>query len=476
MKYSTLLAVWAAFVLSPPIVPAQPFLFGADLSYVNEMEDCGVVYREEGQPKDPYQIFADHGCNMVRLRLWHTPSWYGNLNNGQHYSDLADVRHSIQRAKAAGMQVLLDFHLSDTWADPSRQLAPAAWLDVVDNLPILQDSLYHYVYNTLMELDEEGLLPEMVQIGNETNRGILLSPEVNASGWVLDWERNSLLFNTAIQAVRDVESAAGAEIKIAIHIAGPSNASWYFDQFIQHGVTDFDVMGLSYYWPWHKPTTIAQTGQIIAELRAAHPGYEVMIFETGYIWTQNYNDSAANLFNDPNPGYLPVSPETQKQWLVDLSQAVIDNGGSGVLYWEPAWVSSSCYTPWGQGSHYENATFFDFQNNLLNNGGIGWTEYPYLFPTASREAEASEPINIFAAPAYDSIIIQCEASNLSGELTIELFNSGGGGVATQTIQLSGNPTWDYRMPLPPLPPGIYFAVASQNGQIVGGGSVWLGRR
>lgn len=165
---------------------AQPFYFGSDLSYVNEMENCGAIYKEDGQAKDPYAIFADHGNNLVRLRLWHTPSWYDQLNGGQRYSDLADVRKSIQRAKAQGMKVLLDFHLSDNWADPAKQVVPKAWSNVVDNLPVLKDSLYRYLYQTLTELHTEGLLPEMVQIGNETNKGILLSQEVSDAGWVLE--------------------------------------------------------------------------------------------------------------------------------------------------------------------------------------------------------------------------------------------------------------------------------------------------
>ncbi len=124
----------------------QSFFFGADLSYVNEMEDCGVVYKEQGQPKDVYQIFADHNCNLVRLRFWHTPSWYDALNAGKQYSNYSELRKSIIRAKAQGMSVLLDFHLSDNWSDPSHQVVPAAWLGVVDNLPLLKDSVYNYRY------------------------------------------------------------------------------------------------------------------------------------------------------------------------------------------------------------------------------------------------------------------------------------------------------------------------------------------
>jgi hypothetical protein len=153
------------------------------------MEDCGVVYKENGAAKDPYQIFADHNTGIVRLRLWHTPSWYDNLNSGQRYSDLQDVKKSIQRAKPAGMKVLLDFHLSDNWADPNKQRVPAAWDGVVDDLPLLKDSLYNYISQTLLALNEEDLLPYMVQIGNETNKGILQSAADDTGGWQLNWKR-----------------------------------------------------------------------------------------------------------------------------------------------------------------------------------------------------------------------------------------------------------------------------------------------
>ncbi|MEM1356824.1 MAG: glycosyl hydrolase 53 family protein, partial [Bacteroidota bacterium] len=328
----------------------QDFYLGADLSYVNEMEDCGVVYQEEENAKDPYAIFADQGANLIRLRLWHTPAWYDELNDGRRYSDLADVKRSIQRAKAANMQVLLDFHFSDFWADPSRQIVPKAWAAVVDDLPALQDSLHQYVRATLLDLSAEGLLPDMIQVGNETNKGIMQSEEADAAGWALDWPRNAALFNTAIDAIREIEEEANKELKIALHIAGPENAAWLLAGFWDNGVRDFDLVGLSYYWAWHQPTTIERTGEIIAEIKQDFPGKQVMIFETGYIWTTEANDEANNIISSVQEGYAPASPEHQRRWLIDLSQEVYNQGGLGVLYWEPAWVSSSCFTPWGRGS------------------------------------------------------------------------------------------------------------------------------
>ncbi|MBT8190460.1 MAG: arabinogalactan endo-1,4-beta-galactosidase, partial [Bacteroidia bacterium] len=233
---------------------SQDFYFGADMSYVNEMEHCGVKYYENNSQEDPYTIFANHGCNLVRLRLWHTPSWYDELNDGTRFSDLNDVKKAIARAREHNQKVLLDFHLSDNWADPGKQLVPEAWLAVVDDIDILKDSLYNYIFKTLSILNDEDLVPEMIQIGNETNKGILLSPEDNAT-WTLDWTRNAILFNEAIKAVRDFESIENKEVQVMLHLAGPGNAEWLLDGFIQNGVTDFDIIGLSYYWAWHKPTT-----------------------------------------------------------------------------------------------------------------------------------------------------------------------------------------------------------------------------
>lgn len=378
-RFEVLFLLFFCF-FTPILLQAQAFYLGADLSYVNEMEDCGVEYFENGVQTDPYEIFANHNCNLVRLRLWHTPSWYDELNSGKRYSDLADVKKAIGRAKEQNMEVLLDFHLSDNWADPNKQLVPAAWLSVVYDLEALKDSLYQYIHQTLTDLDEENLLPEMIQIGNETNRGILLSPIDNAQ-WTLEWERNAALFNEAIQAVKDFEAESNKDVKIALHVAGPENAEWLMDGFVTNGVTDFDIIGLSYYWAWHQPTSITDAGNTIRTLRHLYPDKEVMILETGYIWTTDSNDNANNIISDTHLDYSPASPVNQRDWLIDLTEEVIASGGKGVLYWEPAWVSSSCYTQWGQGSHQEHAAFFDFNNNLLQPGGIEWMGYDYDLET-----------------------------------------------------------------------------------------------
>ena len=462
-----------AFSILTLTVFSQSFYFGADLSYVNEMEDCGVVYMEQGQPKDVHQIFGDHHCNLVRLRLWHTPVWYDGLNAGKRYSDFQDVRKSIIRAKAQGMNVLLDFHLSDNWADPSHQVVPSAWLDVVANLPLLKDSLYNYISKTLLDLNNEGLLPEMVQIGNETNKGILLSPSVDAAGWSLDWNRNSQLFKQAIKAVRDVETATGKSVKVALHIAGPDNADWLMAGFWANGVTDFEVIGLSYYWAWHKPTNITEAGNIVTELRQEYPGKEVMIFETGYPWTLQWEDNANNLITELHPSYAPASPQNQRKWLIDMTQELINKGASGVLYWEPAWQSSPCWTQWGKGSHQEHATFFDFQNNLLTDGGMDFMTHDYENLASAKEPVSLARIKVWPDSGQRNLTIHLSDFPFEKAVKINLLNSIGELVASQGFDAPV--ASELLLPIPTLPMGLYYCTIYAEGTQIAVQAVVLGK-
>lgn len=451
---------------------AQSFFFGADLSYVNEMEDCDVIYKENNVAKDPYQIFADHHCNLVRLRLWHTPAWYDTLNQHRRYSDFQDVKKSISRAKALGMKVLLDFHLSDTWADPSHQVAPEAWQAVTNHLPVLKDSLYNYITKVLLDLNQENLLPEMVQIGNETNKGILLSKAIDASGWSLDWNRNSQLFNTAIKAVRDVQQQTGKPIKIGLHIAGPKDAGWLLKGFWENGVRDFDIIGLSYYWAWHKPTSIEATGDTIANLLQRYPGKDVIIFETGYIWTTASNDNANNIISDVHPNYAPASPENQKRWLIDLTQKVIDKGGKGVIYWEPAWVSSTCRTPWGQGSHQEHATFFDFNTNVLANGGISWMTHPYDRLVSTSTTPNAPILKVYPDSSHQYLTIEMNNWNNKNHIIIRFIDNNGK-ILIADKKLSSN---QQQLTLPSLSSGIYFVLIYQDNKLIAREKVFLQKR
>jgi len=328
------------------------FYYGADLSYANEMEDCGAIYKNaSGTEMDVYNIFKDAGTNLVRVRLWHNPDW-------TNYSNYNDVKETIQRAKALGMSVLLDFHYSDTWADPSKQEIPAAWLGEINNTEALGNLLYTYTYDTLDNLAALNLLPDIVQVGNETNGMILQHGELT---WPIDWARNSALLNKGIKAVRDISEAKNEDIEVMLHIAQPENGLWWFEQATENGVTDFDWIGLSYYPLWSD----FNLNDVQTPLTTLINTYnkKLMIVETAYPFTLQNGDSANNILgSDALINGYPASQQGQLDYLNQLQLIIKNAGGQGLVYWEPAWVSTNCSTLWAQGSHWDNATLFDSDN------------------------------------------------------------------------------------------------------------------
>jgi arabinogalactan endo-1,4-beta-galactosidase len=330
-------------------IVVEGFYYGADLSYVNEMEDCGAVYKNQaGEEEDPYVIFSNAGANLIRVRLWHNPDW-------TDYSDLEDVKKTISRAKAEGMEVLLDFHYSDTWADPETQEIPAAWVDQIDDTEALGQLLYDYTYNTLQELANENLLPEIVQVGNETNGMILQQGELE---WPIDWERNAHLLNQGINAVRAISEEQDSQIGVMLHIAQPENALWWFEQATDNGLTNYDWIGLSYYPIWSE-YDLSNVGDALRTLIDTYDKH-LMVVETAYPFTMDNADQANNILNNNAliDGF-PASPQGQLDYMNQLASEIAEAGGEGLIYWEPAWVSTGCSTLWGTGSHWDNATMFD---------------------------------------------------------------------------------------------------------------------
>lgn len=329
------------------------FFRGADLSYVNEMEDCGAEYfDEQGQKKDPYQLFKDAKTNLIRVRLWHHPNWTA-------YSNFEDVKKTITRAKAQDMRVLLDFHYSDDWADPHKQIVPAAWLPVVHNTTTLGDSLYNYTFNTLKKLHELNLLPDFVQVGNEINIEILQDPDDTYD--LINWDRNAFLLNKGLQAVRDASSQFDKKIESILHVAQPENAAWWFEEAHQNGITNYDWIGISYYPKWSD----VSLDQLPSSIKTLIDTYNkpLMVVETAYIYTLDNKDDANNILGtDSAIEGFDISPQGQYDYLKALEEKIKEGGGHGLLYWEPAWVSTPCSTRWGQGSHWDNATLFDHNN------------------------------------------------------------------------------------------------------------------
>jgi arabinogalactan endo-1,4-beta-galactosidase len=362
----------AASVISLGAAQAEsakpPIYLGVDISYANEMDDCGAVYKAGGKAVDQYQFFRAAGANTARIRIWNDPDW-------TTYSNLADVKRSLGRAKAAGLQVLLDFHYSDDWADGDKQVAPKAWAKL--STPDQAKALYAFTHDTLIELNREGLMPDLVQVGNETN-GEIVSSLAKAKE-PIHWDRNTLLFNAGIKAVRDAGRETGTKPRVMLHIAQPENAEPWFEAATKAGITDYDVIGLSYYSKWSK-RSMAQLGQTINRLRHTYAA-DVLVVETAYPFTTENADASPNLLGEDSliAGY-PATADGQRRYLVDLTQLVLSSGGTGVFYWEPAWVSTkTCGTRWGKGSNWENAAVFDFKGQTLGSAE-GWLKHAYVRP------------------------------------------------------------------------------------------------
>ncbi|HPH47213.1 MAG TPA: glycosyl hydrolase 53 family protein [Chryseolinea sp.] len=357
-------------IVEPPI-PGD-FYFGSDLSYVNQILNHDGVYKDLNIVKDPYQIFKENGNNLVRLRLWHNPAWTKEVYDpagSQLYNDLKDVEKSITLAKAQGMKVLLDFHYSDEWADPGKQYIPAAW-EEIKSITVLKDSVYNYTFKTLQYLNSKGLLPELVQIGNETNCGMFFSeaptgfPTCNVCDG--SWSNMGAVLNAGIKAVRDITATTTIKTKIILHVADPKNVQWWFDNILSQGsVTDFDMVGFSYYPLWHTTVGINDISTSVSGFKSRYLK-DVIILETAYPWTTAGDDSYNNQFGPQTPvSGFPFTVQGQYDFMKKLTTEVKDGGGIGVVYWEPAWITSNLKDLWGTGSTWENCAFFDFDGNKI---------------------------------------------------------------------------------------------------------------
>ena len=361
----------AAQAGAPAAPPAGGLYLGADLSYVNEMEGCGAIYRLYGKSIDPFKLLKREGGNLVRVRIWVNPTW-------TKYSNYPDVLKTIRRAHAAGLQALLDFHYSDDWADGGKQIAPAAWANLSTDEQV--KALHDYTLDTLRKLDADGAMPEMVQVGNETNPELLGG---KIPGGPINWDRNARLLNAGIEGVHEAGRAGSIAPRIMLHIAQPENVLPWFDAATKAGVTGYDVIGISYYkkWSTRAPAELKAT---IAEARHRY-GKDVIVVETGYPFTLAGADTATNLLGEDAlvPGY-PATPEGQRRFMIDLTQLTLDAGGIGVVYWEPYWLSTKCGTRWGHGSDWENATWFDYKNHEAL-PVFEWLHHRYVRPKASGE-------------------------------------------------------------------------------------------
>lgn len=356
--------------LTPKRYHWDTLALGGDLSYVNVVEQQGGKFYDKGAAADPFQILKAHGGNIVRVRLWHTPSWQFNLQNKDVYSDLDDATRCIERAKQAGLAVLLDIHYSDIWADPAHQTTPAAWVGL--DAQTLGDSVYRYTASVLQHLHQRGLSPEMIQVGNENNTGIMHPIGKIENG---NYTAFAALIQRGIQAVRDFSTSTGQHPRIVLHVAQYIHALPFIEGITKAGVTDFDILGISHYEKWSEGYSLKEVESITRQLISTY-GKKVMVVETACPWTKNNADTYANIVSGDTPfAGFPVTAQGQRNYLLALTQAVVNGGGCGVIYWEPAWITSTLNDSWGKGSSWENCALFDFEGNALQ--GLDFMEFGY---------------------------------------------------------------------------------------------------
>lgn len=217
-------------------------MIGADISWLPQLEDRGNTFSENGKKVDAIELLRDHGFNAIRLRIFVNPENEKGYAPERGFCDLAHTLTMAKRIKAAGMQFLLDYHYSDYWADPQQQFKPKRWESLDFNT--LKDSVRAYTANVLRALAKQGTPPDMVQIGNEINHGMLW-PE----GHISNPDQLAELLKAGVAGVRDVDNQMPLMMHIALGGQNEESVFW-LDNMIARGV-EFDIIGLSYYPRWH---------------------------------------------------------------------------------------------------------------------------------------------------------------------------------------------------------------------------------
>ncbi|MES1180655.1 MAG: glycosyl hydrolase 53 family protein, partial [Verrucomicrobiota bacterium] len=297
---------------------ASEYAFGADLSFLKQVEDKGTKFKDGGVVKPGLQIFRDHGYNWIRLRICVEPVSRGLPN------DLAYTIVMAKEAKQLGFKFLLDFHYSNGWSDPRNEPTPDAWKNLAPEA--LVDAVFAYTRDTVAALRDAGVLPDMVGVGNEIGNGTMWPvgklPE--------NWDNFAALIYAGVNGV-DAGRGNNRRPRIMIHVDHGGDVfltKTFFDRFNSYGIP-YDVIGLSFY-PWSHgtlPDLKANLAYIAEDLKK-----DVIVVETGYYW------KPSEYFKKLPPPF-PETPEGQRQWLEAVNDIVMStpNGrGIGIFWWEPA--------------------------------------------------------------------------------------------------------------------------------------------
>lgn len=352
---------------------------GMDISTLLEVEKCGGKFYVQGKERELLSILKDYDVNAVRIRLWNNPYSETGEPYGAGTNDLTAAIALSKRAKEKGFDILLDYHYSDFWADPGKQFIPKAWRGF--SVEELEQAVYDYTKETLLMLEKEGVLPDMVQVGNELSNGLLWP-----YGKVPEYDNIARFVNAGIRAVKEVSE----EILIMIHLDNGGNNALYrewFDHFMERG-EDFDIIGLSYYPFWHGTFTMLENNMTDIAKRY---GKELIIAEVSMGYTMEDYAAYEKKAPEERKGMatrkelaekveFPMTKEGQTAFLNELFERlkrVPEEKGRGFFYWEPAWIpvpgsgwateSSLQYIEdkGPCGNEWANQALFDYEGNAL---------------------------------------------------------------------------------------------------------------
>lgn len=374
------------------------FMRGFDASMVSQLEEYGSsFYNENGAKEDIFKILKAHGVNWIRLRIWNAPQ-VSTPGQNNYERTLAMAK----RIKQNGLKFLLDFHYSDSWADPAKQSLPAEW-DNVSSIEELCSKVSEYTKKILADLKSQECAPDLVQLGNEINSGLFLTKSdgttpssIDCYSWTGHTEGNKNLLKV-LQSASSAVSEIDSSIKKMIHLASSKgdNFDWWFRNLQNLNGVDYDYIGLSYY-PFEEHGTLKQLRENIAYLKKTYKK-QVLVAETSWAWSMEaYGDStnnivwyepagiqaAKNLVDNKSTqlknlktqtynGKKCVSASVQNQATVvkAIMEATSNAGGCGVFYWGGDWIPNSKIK-----DTWENQALFDLKGKALESLNVFSTE------------------------------------------------------------------------------------------------------
>lgn len=362
---------------------SDDFMRGVDISALYDVErNGGKYYGHDGKQADLFEILKTSGVNWIRLRVWNNPTYEEDVKDskgkriakkGEKYgggNNSVDVDLPLaKRAKDAGFKLLVDFHYSDSWADPGKQNMPQDWKKLSESE--LNAAVEKFTKESIDKFTAYGAKPDAIQIGNELNNGFMWpigkiwaypDPKEKVGGM----DSFIKLLHSASKGVRSANG--GNDMKIIVHLADGGKNELYRSIFdpIKKSNLDYDIIGLSFYTYWHGSADDLKAN--LEDLSKRY-GKEMAVVETAYAFTEEDGDSQGNVFltySDDSHGYVP-SVQGQATAVRDIISTVASvNGGCGVFYWEPAWLPvKGAGLSATEGNTWENQGMFDFKGRAL---------------------------------------------------------------------------------------------------------------